>query len=93
MTGADGVPGHPRAGDAVTQLRAVVLPAGLPVLPQVQVAAQYLPAPRDQAECGAWFDAPILPGGVVALMAGTVAGGGAAAVAVVQLRAGAAPSR
>lgn len=87
VTGADGGPGHPVAGDTVTQLRAVVLPAGLPVLPQARVAAQYVPAPRDQAECGAWFDAPMLPGGVVALMAGTVTGGEVAAVAVVQLRA------
>lgn len=64
------------------------LPAGLPVLPAVRVAACYRPAGPDQAASGGWFDAVPLADGAVALCAGAVAGTGVAAtVAMGQLRA------
>lgn len=47
------------------------VPAGLPVLPRVRLAARYLPARKDQGASGAWIDAMVLPQRVIALMAGT----------------------
>jgi len=74
--------------DAVTKLQSALLPAGLPVLPRVRIAARQLPGLADQAIGGDWFDATVLPGGLVALMVGEVPGGGlAASVAAGQLRA------
>lgn len=88
MTGADGRPDGLAAHDGVTGLlQAALLPPGLPVLPRVQIAARYLPAPAGQPAGGGWFDASVLVGGVVALVTGQVPGGGAAAsVAMGQLR-------
>ena len=81
-------PGRLAARDAVAKLREALLPAGLPVLPQACIAARYLPAARDEAAGGGWFDAVVLPGGLVALLAGEVARGGVAATAATgQLRA------
>jgi anti-sigma regulatory factor (Ser/Thr protein kinase)/anti-anti-sigma regulatory factor len=88
VTGADDGPGWPAADGIATRLHAALLPAGLPVLPQAAIAAQYLPAPADESAGGDWFDAVVLPGGVVALTTGEVPGGGlAASAAAVQLRA------
>jgi anti-sigma regulatory factor (Ser/Thr protein kinase) len=88
VRGADGGPDGLAAHDGVAGLlQAALLPPGLPVLPRVQVAARYLPAPAGQPAGGGWFDASALAGGVVALVAGEVPGGGAAAsVAMGQLR-------
>jgi anti-sigma regulatory factor (Ser/Thr protein kinase) len=87
VTSASGGPGWPES-HLVTQLQAALLPAGLPVLPQARIAARYLPAPADQAVGGDWLDAAVLPGGLVALIAGEVPGGGlGASAAAGQLRA------
>jgi anti-sigma regulatory factor (Ser/Thr protein kinase) len=71
--GAGDWPGPPgtdaAAGSAV--------PAGLPVLPRLRLAARYLPA-RNGPDAGeAWIDAVVLPQRVIALMAGTVRGAAA----------------
>ena len=74
--------------DVITRLQHALLPAGLPVLPRAQIAARYLPAAHGQAPGGDWFDAAVLPRGLVALSVGDVAGGGlAASAAMGQLRA------
>jgi anti-sigma regulatory factor (Ser/Thr protein kinase)/ABC-type transporter Mla MlaB component len=75
------------ARDEVTRLAEALLPPALPVLPQAQIAARYLPA---EGECagGDWFDAVPLADGTVALAVGDVAGHGVAALATMgQLRA------
>jgi anti-sigma regulatory factor (Ser/Thr protein kinase)/anti-anti-sigma regulatory factor len=88
VTVPGGGPGRPAARGAVAGLHEALLPAGLPVLPQAQVAARYLPAARDEAAGGGWFDAVVLPGGLLALVAGEVAPGAtSAAAAAGQLRA------
>ena len=72
----------------VTTLQEALLPAALPVLPGVQLAARYLVAGQDQAAGGDWFDAIPLPDGTVALVVGDVVGHGVAASAAMgQLRA------
>lgn len=69
-------------------LQRATLPAGLPVLPQVRLAARYLAAGEEAAAGGDWFDAVPLPDGRVALTVGDVVGHGAPAAAVMgQLRA------
>lgn len=76
------------------QVRAVIdalqrelLPAGVPVLPRVRIAASYLLAESDTAAGGDWFDALTLPDGRVALVVGDVVGHGVAASATMgQLR-------
>jgi len=86
VTGTNGGPSR-SADSAGAQLHAALLPAGLPVLPQVQIAARYLPAPVDEAAGGDWFDAIVLPAGSVALIAGEVPGSGpTASAAMGQLR-------
>jgi anti-anti-sigma factor len=78
--------GRPRA--ALPEIQAALLPAALPVLPQVRIAARYLAAAEDDAAGGDWFDAVPLAGGSVAVIVGDVAGHGVAAVAAMgQLRA------
>ena len=62
-------------------LQRELLPAGIPVLPGVQIAASYLLADADTAAGGDWFDALVLPDGRVALIVGDVVGTGAAASA------------
>lgn len=69
------------ARDVVAELQQVLLPTGLPVLPQASVAARYLVAARDQAAGGDWFDAVALPGGALALVVGDIVGHGVAASA------------
>lgn len=69
-------------------MQTAMLPAGLPVLPQVRLAAQYLVADAEPDAGGDWFDAVPLGRGRVALTVGDVVGHGAGAVAVMgQLRA------
>jgi serine phosphatase RsbU (regulator of sigma subunit) len=74
--GRDGEAGDPRAGhppgpvqtDAAT---GSAVPAGLPVLPRVRLAARYLRARNDRGAGAAWIDAVVLQQRVVALMTGT----------------------
>ena len=77
-----------RLHDVVIALQSELLPAGLPVLPGVQLAASYLLADSDRAAGGDWFDAISRPDGRVALVVGDVVGHGVTASAVMgQLRA------
>lgn len=62
-------------------MQEAMLPSGLPVLPQVRIAARYLPAAAQEAAGGDWFDAFLVPHGRVALIAGDVAGRGVSASA------------
>lgn len=73
--------------DVIDTLQRELLPAGVPVLPRVQIAASYLLADEDIAAGGDWFDALSLPDGRVALVVGDVVGHGVAASATMgQLR-------
>lgn len=73
---------------AVDELQQALLPAGLPALPRLDIAARYLTAARRHAAGGDWFDAITLDGGRVALVVGDVVGHGVAASAAMgQLRA------
>ena len=77
-----------QAQDVVTQLQQALLPAAVPVLPRVDVAARYLVAGAEQSAGGDWFDVRALPDGRVALVVGDVVGHGVDAAAVMsQLRA------
>ena len=72
----------------VLDLQRVIMPAGLAVLPDVSLAASYLPAGSHLAAGGDWFDAVLAPGGSLGLVVGDVVGHGASASAVMgQLRA------
>ena len=78
---------YEQARDVIGALQRELLPAGVPVLPAVQIAASYRLADADTAAGGDWFDALPLPGGRVALVVGDVVGHGVAASAVMgQLR-------
>ena len=79
---------YTRARDLITALQRELLPAGLPVLPRLRIAASYLPAEADTSAGGDWFDAIPLADGRVALVVGDVVGHGVAASATMgQLRA------
>jgi serine phosphatase RsbU (regulator of sigma subunit)/anti-sigma regulatory factor (Ser/Thr protein kinase)/anti-anti-sigma regulatory factor len=74
--------------DVISALQDALLPAGLPVLPRVDVAAAYLLADADTSAGGDWYDAIPTRSGRVALVVGDVVGHGVAASAVMgQLRA------
>ncbi|MFK3984374.1 SpoIIE family protein phosphatase [Micromonospora sp. NPDC050397] len=78
---------YEQARDVIDALQRELLPAGLPVLPGVEVAASYLLANTETAAGGDWFDAIVLAGGQVALVVGDVVGHGLAASATMgQLR-------
>ncbi len=71
----------------VAELQRALLPAALPVLSGVRIAAHYLAARTSQQAGGDWFDAIALPGDHVALVVGDVVGHGVPAVAAMgQLR-------
>ena len=73
--------------DVVLTLQRSHLPAALPVVPGLRVAARYLVAGQEQAAGGDWFDAVPVDSRMVAVV-GDVVGHGAAASAVMgQLRA------
>jgi serine phosphatase RsbU (regulator of sigma subunit)/anti-sigma regulatory factor (Ser/Thr protein kinase)/ABC-type transporter Mla MlaB component len=77
-----------RATDVIAELQQALLPAVVPVLPGLQVAARYLLAADEAAAGGDWFE--VVPGGdgTVTLVVGDVVGHGVAATAVMaQLRA------
>jgi serine phosphatase RsbU (regulator of sigma subunit)/anti-sigma regulatory factor (Ser/Thr protein kinase)/anti-anti-sigma regulatory factor len=72
----------------VTALQRALLPADLPALPGLEVAARYLLAAGDQGAGGDWYDVVAQPGGRVALVVGDVVGRGVTASATMgQLRA------
>jgi anti-anti-sigma factor len=74
--------------EVTLELQRAMLPAGLPVLPDVGVAAEYLPANSAGRAGGDWFDVVVMPGNVLGLVVGDVVGHGATASAVMgQLRA------
>jgi len=74
--------------EVVDALQRELLPAGLPVLPGLRVAASYLLADAGTAAGGDWFDAVAQRDGRVALIVGDVVGHGVAASGVMgQLRA------
>ncbi|WP_149261318.1 SpoIIE family protein phosphatase [Actinomadura sp. K4S16] len=72
-------PGEPV--DVVGVLQRQLLPAGLPILPGLQLGGSYLPAGGGTAAGGDWFDAVPLPDGRTALVVGDVAGRGVEASA------------
>jgi anti-sigma regulatory factor (Ser/Thr protein kinase) len=74
--GRDGEAGDPRAGHPPEPVQTdaaagSAVPAGLPVLPRVRLAARYLRARNDRGAGAAWIDAVVLQQRVVALMTGT----------------------
>jgi Stage II sporulation protein E (SpoIIE)/Histidine kinase-like ATPase domain len=76
MGGRDGEAGDPRAGHPPGPVQTdaaagSAVPAGLPVLPRVRLAARYLRARNDRGAGAAWIDAVVLQQRVVALMTGT----------------------
>jgi anti-anti-sigma factor len=78
---------YKEARDVIGAMQRELLPAGVPVLPAVHIAASYLLADAGTAAGGDWFDALPLPDGRVALAVGDVVGHGVAASAVMgQLR-------
>jgi len=79
---------YERARDVIHALQRELLPAGVPVLPQAQIAGSYLLADAGTSAGGDWFDAQSLPDGRVALAVGDVVGQGVTASATMgQLRA------
>jgi anti-sigma regulatory factor (Ser/Thr protein kinase)/ABC-type transporter Mla MlaB component len=69
-------------------MQKALLPASLPVLSRVGLAARYLMAGQDQTAGGDWFDAVPLEDGSVALIVGDIVGHGVTASAAMgQLRA------
>jgi anti-sigma regulatory factor (Ser/Thr protein kinase) len=73
--------------DIVLALQRSLLPAAVPVLPRVRLAAQYEAAADELRAGGDWFDAFPTGNGKVALIVGDVVGHGAAAAATMaQLR-------
>jgi anti-sigma regulatory factor (Ser/Thr protein kinase) len=73
--------------DLVTAMQDALLPADLPVVPGLDVAARYLLAAEGSAG-GDWFDVVVRPDGRVALVVGDVVGHGVSASAAMgQLRA------
>jgi anti-anti-sigma factor len=69
-------------------LQRAVLPDGLPVLPEISMAAAYVPAATDHTAGGDWFEVVPMPGRRLGLVVGDVVGHGATASAIMgQLRA------
>jgi anti-anti-sigma factor len=74
--------------EVMLELQRAMLPDGLPVLPEVSIAAEYAPADSPLSLGGDWFDVVPMPGDRVGLVVGDAVGHGPAAVAVMgQLRA------
>lgn len=87
LNAASGWESAREAPPQIAELLAAHLPAGLPVLPMVRIAACYRAAGGGPPG-GGWFDAVPLAGGDVALAVGAVAGSGIPAIAGMgQLRA------
>ena len=64
-------------------LQRSLLPAGLPDLPGLEVAARYLPAASEAEVGGDWYDVIPIAGGAVGLVMGDVAGKGLAGASMV----------
>lgn len=64
-----------------TILQRSLLPAGMPEVPGVTLAARYVPATSDVQVGGDWYDVVPLPGGQLGLAIGDVAGHGLTAAA------------
>jgi anti-anti-sigma factor len=74
--------------EVALDLQLAVLPHGLPVLPEISMAAAYLPAGANDAAGGDWFEVVPMPGRRLGLVVGDVVGHGPRASAVMgQLRA------
>ncbi|MBO0681238.1 SpoIIE family protein phosphatase [Mycolicibacterium sp. S2-37] len=72
--------------DSATVMQRALLAADLPVLPGIDLAAEYLVAAEDTAAGGDWFDAVPVPGGAVLVVGDVVGHGVEAAAAMAQLR-------
>ena len=73
--------------DVAETLQRSLLPGRLPDLPGIALAARYVPATTDLRIGGDWYDVVPLPGGLVGLAVGDVAGHGLpAAATMVQVR-------
>ncbi len=73
--------------DTAQTLQRALLPAELPALDRLELAARYVPAVHDTQAGGDWYDVLTLADGRVALAVGDVVGHGPAAAAVMgQLR-------
>lgn len=76
-----------REHEIAVALQRTLLPAKLPAVPGVEIAARYIPASSDMQVGGDWYDVVPLPGGLIGLAIGDVAGHGLAAAATMgQLR-------
>jgi anti-anti-sigma factor len=74
--------------EVTLDLQRVVLPEGLPVLPEVSMAAAYLPAVAENSAGGDWFEVVPMPRRRLGMIVGDVVGNGTTASAVMgQLRA------
>lgn len=74
--------------EVTLDLQRVVLPEGLPVLPEVSMAAAYLPAVAENSAGGDWFEVVPMPRRRLGMIVGDVVGSGTTASAVMgQLRA------
>ncbi|MEE4543487.1 SpoIIE family protein phosphatase [Streptomyces sp. V4-01] len=78
---------YEQARSTLAALQEALLPATLPLLPELDLAARYVLAEADTAAGGDWYDTVVLPDGRVALVVGDVVGHGVQASAVMgQLR-------
>lgn len=76
-----------REHEIAVALQQTLLPARLPAIPGVEIAARYIPASSDTQVGGDWYDVVPLPEGRIGLVIGDVAGHGPAAAATMgQLR-------
>ncbi|WP_214369346.1 SpoIIE family protein phosphatase [Pseudonocardia sp. H11422] len=74
--------------DTMLALARALLPEALPVLPDVMLAAHYVPANSEPHAGGDWFDVVTLRSGLIALVVGDVVGHGTGALAAMsELRA------
>jgi serine phosphatase RsbU (regulator of sigma subunit)/HAMP domain-containing protein len=67
---------------AAEMLQRSLLPATLPVLPGMELAARYLPAEQGVEVGGDWYDVIVLPSGEVAVVVGDVVGRGLPAAGI-----------
>jgi anti-anti-sigma factor len=87
-TAADPDPRATAEREMMLELQRAMLPSGLPVLPDLSLAAEYRPAEPLRLAGGDWFDVVSMAGDTVGLLVGDVVGHGAMAAAVMgQLRA------
>ncbi|WP_422742846.1 SpoIIE family protein phosphatase [Mycobacterium sp. WMMD1722] len=87
QTPADDPPaGSPSPRDAATVMQRALLAVDVPVLPGIDLAAEYLLAADDTTAGGDWFDAVAVPGGAVLVVGDIVGHGVEAAAAMAQLR-------